>query len=85
MKPGTYVEKLAAEEELTEKIVVEDSLWVIMVLDDGHQVRFQHSGDHVDISTPTGVLNIRPDSSNSIEIGVPPLGSPAKGTSYSSK
>jgi hypothetical protein len=90
MIPGTYFERLKTEkDEVSESthIVREEidrPMWVIMVLEDGHEVRFEHKEDHVSISTPTGVINIRPIQSNAIEIGVPPLGSPPKGTSHAS-
>ena len=90
MKPGVYIERLAKKEDhpmpgqyvVLEKIEVD--MCISMFLCDGHKIRITHENDHIEISTPTGVLNVRPSQMNAIQLGVVKIGETPKGTSDAS-
>lgn len=93
MDSNIYNERMLNEEEReatisgnihTARDPIKDSMFIIFVMDDGHEIRIVNKDDHIEVSTSTGVLNVRPEASNAIKIGSARLGSAPRGTSYAS-
>ncbi len=73
MNHGIYNERLLTKEEQAKKTAseyvvreeIQDSMCIVFVLDDGHEIRVSNDADHITVNVATGSLNIRPESSNS--------------------
>lgn len=93
MDSNIYNERLLTKEEREQTISgnihttrdpIKDSMWIVFVMDDGQEIRIANKDDHIEVSTSTGVLNVRPFNGNALGIGAVRLGSPVKGTSHAS-
>ena len=72
MSGKVYIESLSedvdADHHIVREQVADNHLWIVFVLDDGHEIRFQHDLSNVYANSATGLLDIRPESGNALRI-----------------